>query len=189
MGNQKKRRTSAGNFLIPVSLVNSPNESVLESADNTEYVNAHPISQMDTIQNLPQQPIANQTSNQQVQYGGMDTLSQLIMSLNANPYIIGIMMLFLNLGGRFLALELTKKQEEFLQQRWVRPLLFFTVIFIATRNLAAAFWITVFFFFFIWVAANEHSPFCMIPSWCGDTSNTESDTYINNIKKLLGKIQ
>ena len=75
----------------------------------------------------------------------MDGFSQLIMALNGNPYVIGVFMLFLNLGGRFLALELTKKQEEFMQQRWVRPLLFFTVIFIATRNLAAAFWITLLF--------------------------------------------
>lgn len=186
MGNQKKRRTSAGNFLIPVSLINTTKDSAVDFAKNYENVNSQPMPQINTIQNLSQQPIANQPVGQQ---GGMDMLSQIIMSLNANPYIIGIMMLFLNLGGRFLALELTKKQEEFLQQRWVRPLLFFTVIFIATRNLAAAFWITLFFFFFIWVAANEHSPFCMIPSWCGDNSNTESDTYMNNIKKLLGKIQ
>lgn len=78
-------------------------------------------------------------------------------------------MLLLNLGGRFLSLELTKKQEEFLQASWLRPLLFFTVVYIATRNLVAAFWTTLLFFFVIWVAANEHSPFCLIPSW-GDTA-------------------
>ena len=173
MGNQKKRRSSAGSFLIPVSTLTkeTPIENTVQA----------PIQQLP--QQLVSQPFPPQPPPQQ---GGMDGFSQLIMALNGNPYVIGVFMLFLNLGGRFLALELTKKQEEFMQQRWVRPLLFFTVIFIATRNLAAAFWITLLFFFLIWVVANEHSPFCLIPSWCGSNSDAESSTYVNNIKKLLG---
>ena len=116
--------------------------------------------------------------------GNMDILSSAIMSFNANPYIIGLFMLLLNLGGRFLSLELTKKQEEFLQHKFLRPLLFFTVIFIATRNLVAAFWVTVFFFFVIWVVANENSPFCMIPSWCGHDTNGDKQKYESNVGKL-----
>lgn len=99
------------------------------------------------------------------QGGQIDILSQVIMTLNTNPYLIGMLMLLLNLGGRFLSMELTEKQESFLQQRWLRPLIFFTVIFVATRNLAVAFWITLFFFLVIWVLANEKSPYCLIPSW------------------------
>ena len=95
----------------------------------------------------------------------MDTLSMIISSLNTNPYLIGTLMLLLNLGGRFLSMELTKKQEEFLQQRWLRPLIFFTVIFVATRNLAVAFWMTLGLFLILWVVANEASPFCLVPGW------------------------
>jgi hypothetical protein len=94
-------------------------------------------------------------------------------------------MLLLNLGGRFLSLELTKKQEAFLQSPWLRPMIFFTVIFIATRNMVAAFWVTILFFFIIWVVANENSSFCLIPSWC-DSDNKESETYTKNIQKLQG---
>ena len=116
--------------------------------------------------------------------GGTDPISQVILSLNSNPYLIGMFMLLLNLGGRFLSLELTKKQEAFLQQPWIRPFIFFTVIFIATRNLVVAFWVTLFFFFLIWVVANEHSPFCMIPSWCGHDLEKEQEKYETNIQKL-----
>ena len=118
------------------------------------------------------------------QAGGMDPISGVIMWLNTNPYLIGMLMLLLNLGGRFLALELTKKQEAFLQAAWVRPAIFFTVIFIATRNLVAAFWVTLLFFFVIWVAANENSPFCMIPSWCGQDDKTPAQVYEANIAAL-----
>ena len=101
----------------------------------------------------------------EVDGGTMDLLSVAIHTLNTNPYFIGVLMLLLNLGGRFLSMELTQKQEEFLQQRWLRPVLFFTVIFIATRNLAVAFWMTLALFLILWILANEQSPFCMIPSW------------------------
>jgi hypothetical protein len=125
-----------------------------------------------------------------------DTLSSILYSLNTNPYLIGALMLLLNLGGRFLSLELTPKQEEFLRQRWLRPLIFFTVIFVATRNIAVAVWVTVLFFVIIWVLANEKSPFCLIPSWKQTASVTnpvanvntptvpvtlQSDRYDNNI--------
>jgi len=118
------------------------------------------------------------------QIGAADPISSTIMLVNTNPYIIGMFMLLLNLGGRFLSLELTKKQEEFLQARWIRPLIFFTVIFISTRNLAAAFWVTILFFFIIWVVANENSPFCMIPSWCGHNTEEAKQVYEKNIGKL-----
>lgn len=117
--------------------------------------------------------------------GALDPLSSAILMVNSNPYIIGLFMLLLNLGGRFLSLELTKKQEAFLQAPWIRPLLFFTVIFIATRNLVVAFWVTLLFFFIIWVVANENSPYCMIPSWCNGTKHEEAGkTYAENVEKI-----
>ncbi len=116
--------------------------------------------------------------------GALDPLSSAILMVNSNPYIIGLFMLLLNLGGRFLSLELTKKQEAFLQAPWIRPLLFFTVIFIATRNLVAAFWVTLLFFFIIWIVANENSPYCMIPSWCDSKHEQAGETYTQNVQKL-----
>lgn len=117
--------------------------------------------------------------------GGLDSVSATILSLNSNPYLIGMFMILLNLGGRFLSLELTKKQEAALQSPYLRPLIFFIVIFVATRNLVAAFWVTLLFFFVIWVAANEHSPFCLIPSWCdSESASVEEETYKQNVEAL-----
>jgi hypothetical protein len=134
---------------------------------------------------LSPHPSPNNNTGQQFQGTGgvLDPLSQGIIFINTNPYIIGCFMLLLNLGGRFLSLELTKKQEEFLAAPWIRPGLFFTVVFIATRNLAAAFWVTLLFFSIIWVVANEHSPYCLIPSWCGYDIEKQKKTYEENTKK------
>lgn len=80
---------------------------------------------------------------------------------NSNPYFIGIMMLILNLGGRFISLEVTKKQEQFLQLPWVRRGLIFTVLFVATRNIWVAFWATLTVIIFLGYLFNENSALCI----------------------------
>ncbi len=80
---------------------------------------------------------------------------------NTNPYFIGIMMLILNLGGRFISLEVTKKQEQFLQLPWVRRVLIFTVLFVATRNIWVAFWTTVTVVLLLGYLFNENSALCI----------------------------
>ena len=114
-----------------------------------------------------------------------DLISQSIMMMGSNPYIIGAFYLLMNLGGRYLSLELTKKQEAFLQMPILRPVLLFAVLFIATRNLVVAVVGTFAVFFILWVVANEHSPYCMIPHWCGHDLEKDAATYSENVKKLF----
>jgi len=186
---KKKPALSAGRasidvtkFLIPIS-ESKPLQSQQQQQSQQPQYPSLPYT-------VPQQPPPNPSvpppqPPQNMQMGGFDTISLTILNMNSNPYIIGIFMLFLNLGGRFLSLELSKKQEEFLAQSWIRPMLFFTVIFIATRNLVVAFWITILFFFVIWVVANENSPYCLIPSWCGHNTESEKANYEKNVKKIV----
>ena len=91
-------------------------------------------------------------------------LEGFLQVFNSNPYFIGIMMLVLNLGGRFISLEVTKKQEQFLQHPWVRRVLIFTVLFVATRNIWVAFWTTVTVVLFLGYLFNENSSLCLFGS-------------------------
>lgn len=102
--------------------------------------------------------LAGQAITQMAAMSPMDAFLQLF---NNNPYFIGVMMLILNLGGRFISLEITKKQEQFLQQPWVRRILIFTVLFVATRNLWVAFWTTVVVILFLGYLFNENSSMCL----------------------------
>jgi len=88
-------------------------------------------------------------------------LDSFLNIFNTNPYFIGIMMLLMNLGGRFLALEITKEQEKFLQQPWVRRSLIFIVLFIATRNVWVSFWATIVIILFLGYLFNENSALCV----------------------------
>jgi hypothetical protein len=88
-------------------------------------------------------------------------LDAAILSLNSNPYFIGTMMLLLNLGGRFISMEISKSQEQFFQNPWIRRMLIFTVLFVGTRNVMVAFWMTLIIILCIGYLFNENSSLCL----------------------------
>lgn len=81
----------------------------------------------------------------------------LVSSINSNPYFIGTMMLLLNLGGRFLSLEVTKGQEKFLSDPTIRRFLLFVVLFVGTRNILVAAGMTVVIVILLGYLLNENS--------------------------------
>lgn len=99
-----------------------------------------------------------------VTLAGVSTAQQLA-TLTANPYVMGSLMVLLNLGGRFLSMGLTPKQEEVLRGPALRPLLLFGIVFAATRQVAVALYTTAAVFLVLWLLANEHSAFCVVPGW------------------------
>jgi len=99
--------------------------------------------------------------------------------INTNPYFIGTMMLLLNLGGRFISLEMSKGQEAFFADPWVRRLLIFTILFVGTRNFIVAFIMWFVIILCIGYLFNENSSFCIfkfgIPgSTCTSKENFEA---------------
>ena len=87
----------------------------------------------------------------------MNPIEGFFASLNTNTYFIGLMMLILNLGGRHLATSLTAEQDKFLQNPWLRRILLFVVIFVATRNVFTAFWLSISIIVFLAYLTNESS--------------------------------
>ena len=87
----------------------------------------------------------------------LNPIEHIFTSINTNPYFIGLMMLLLNLGGRFLGMEVTKEQEKFFQQPWIRRALIFTVLFVATRNVFVAFIMTIIVLLLLSFLFNENS--------------------------------
>lgn len=96
----------------------------------------------------------------------INPLEQTFMAINTNPYFIGLMMLLLNLGGRFLGMEISKEQEKLFQNPWVRRGLVFTVLFVATRNVFVAAIMTVFVLLIMSFLFNENSELCLFKDSC-----------------------
>ncbi len=87
----------------------------------------------------------------------INPIEQIFLTLNTNPYFIGLMMLLLNLGGRFIGMEISKEQEKIFMNPWVRRALIFTVLFVATRNVFVALIMTVFVLLILSFLFNENS--------------------------------
>jgi len=85
----------------------------------------------------------------------------MITSLNTNTYLIGMSMILLNLGGRHLAPSLTPEQDKFFQNQWIRRAMLFVVIFVATRNVFTALWLSIGLILVIGYLFNEHSSLYM----------------------------
>lgn len=65
-----------------------------------------------------------------------------IESINNNKYFYAIMMLLMNMGARYIELDLDSNHKNFLSSKVIRRLLIFTVSFIATRDIVASLIIT-----------------------------------------------
>jgi hypothetical protein len=101
------------------------------------------------------------------QRGGMlaETLLMSIHEINMNPYVLGFAYILLNLGGRFMVLSVTPGQEAFLQNIVFRPLLLFAIMFIGTRNLIVAFWMTLVVLLVLHYFLNENSDWYLLRDW------------------------
>lgn len=114
----------------------------------------------------------------QVVATAMNPIEAAVSIFNSNPYFIGIMMLILNLGGRFLILEVTKGQEQFFQNPWVRRVLIFIVLFVATRNIVTAFWLTIIVVLVLGYLFNENSALCVFKGGRGGSKCAKKEGMI-----------
>lgn len=93
----------------------------------------------------------------------INKIDKYAFDLSNNKYFIGIMMVLLNLGSRYIFLELGKTHDLFFNQPIVRRLLIFTIFFVATRDIIASALLTAIFIVFFLELTHENSKYCIIP--------------------------
>lgn len=86
----------------------------------------------------------------------------ILKNLNNSKYFAGIMILVLNLGSKFVAMELSDSQEKFMSNIIIRRFVVFTMIFIATKDLLVSFVLTGVFILLVSGLFNENSNYCII---------------------------
>ena len=65
----------------------------------------------------------------------LDKVKVYISRLNDSKFFAGIIMLMLNLGSRYITLNLSKTQEEFLKLSLARELLIFSIAWMGTHDI------------------------------------------------------
>jgi hypothetical protein len=68
-----------------------------------------------------------------------------VESILTNKYFIGIFMIIINIGSRFIIEELTPKQKKYINNKFLRRLFVFCVFFMATKDLFASIVLTLMF--------------------------------------------
>lgn len=89
-------------------------------------------------------------------------LNKTFTSINSSKYIAGLMILFLNLGSKYLVLELSETQEQILSNKLIRRFIIFTVVFVSTRDIWVSFITTAIFIVLVSGLFNENSKYCII---------------------------
>ena len=74
----------------------------------------------------------------------------IIENILTNKYFIGIFMIIINIGSRFIIEELSQEQRKWINNNHiVRRLFVFCILFIATKDLIASIILTILFIFII----------------------------------------
>ncbi len=95
--------------------------------------------------------------------GFINIMDTSINILNNSKYFTAIMMLLMNLGARYISLELSQFHEELLSNVIVRRILVFTVVFISTRDIKVSLISTALFVILVSGIFNEDSKYCILP--------------------------
>lgn len=88
----------------------------------------------------------------------------LVGLLNQNPYMSAISMIFMNLGSRYIALDISAAQEKLLQNPVVRRITIFCIIYVATRDVMTSCVLLAAFIFVTGHILHEDSPLSILPS-------------------------
>lgn len=115
---------------------------------------------------------------------GLNMAHEAIDSLNTNMFFAGIMMLTLNIGSRYVQLNLSDSTESFLKYAITREFLIFAVAWMGTRNIYIALCLTAVFVILAEYAFNEDSKFCVIPK---EFSKLKKYIDVNNDKIISDK--
>jgi hypothetical protein len=86
-----------------------------------------------------------------------------LFSLNDSKFFAGIVMLIMNIGSKYAAVELSHTQESYLKYTLGRQLLIFSILWVGTRDIFSSLILTVIFILFVDYLFNENSRYCIIP--------------------------
>jgi hypothetical protein len=89
--------------------------------------------------------------------------STYLRHINESKFVIGIAMILLNVGSKYVDFKFTKAQEQMLRNGIAREILIFTIVFMGTRDILYAILLTSAFIILSEYVFNEKSEYCMVP--------------------------
>jgi hypothetical protein len=87
-----------------------------------------------------------------------------LYALNNSKFFAGIIMLIMNIGSKYITLELSKSQEDYVKYTLGRQILVFAILWMGTRDIVVALILTCVFIVFADYLLNDNSKYCVIPN-------------------------
>lgn len=94
------------------------------------------------------------------------TMNENIKLLNNSKFFAGIVMLTMNIGSKYVTLQLSESQEDYVKYTLGRQVLVFAILWMGTRDIVISLILTFIFILFADYLFNDSSKFCMIPEKC-----------------------
>ena len=125
----------------------------------------------------------------------MNSIGSYLNSLNNSKFFAGMVMIMLNIGSKYVTVELSKSQEQYLKNNIGRQLLIFAISWMGSRDILIALALTAIFTVLANHLFNEESRFCIIPKQFRqyeelldlDKDNVVTDDEIKKAREILEK--
>ena len=128
-------------------------------------------------------------------YNSLDFVNNHIMFLNNSKFFAGVVMILLNIGSKFIAIQFSRSTEEYLKLNITKQILVFAMAWMGTRDIYTALILTAVFTVLSDHLFNEESPYCVVPKKYRilanivdeNNDNLVSEQEINNAISILEK--
>jgi len=114
------------------------------------------------MKNTSRKSIKNLKVNNSLENRQSNFSLDLFQNLSNNKLLIGIVAIFVNIGSRYIPINLTKNQEALLKNISTE-LLIFSITLLMSRDLITAILLTAAFTIMVRYIFNENSKFCILP--------------------------
>lgn len=107
---------------------------------------------------------------------------QYLKHINESKFVIGLAMILLNIGSKYVDFKFTKSQEQLLRNGIAREILIFTIVFMGTRDILYAILLTSAFVILSEYVFNEKSKYCLVSDRMNKINSlidTNKDDYIS----------
>ena len=118
-----------------------------------------------------------------------------VKELNNSKFFAGLVMIILNIGSKYITIELSKSQEQYLRNSIGRQLLIFSIAWMGSKDIFLALALTAIFNILTMFLFNEQSNMCIIPPHMRNFNDVLdknkdgiiSEEEIKNAKEILKK--
>lgn len=140
------------------------------------------------MKNKSNKPNKPNKSNKKVKKTILNHFIEHIYTLNNSKFFAGFIMLIMNVGSKYVTVELSKSQEDYIKYTLGRQLLVFAILWMGTKDIVVALVLTCIFILFADYLFNDTSKFCIIPNRCMVNENDKiTKKEINDAILLLKK--